>query len=222
MREPRGARRKRETHDKLLEAAFRLFAERGVDAVAINEITEAADVGFGSFYNHFASKEAIHEAVVDAVFGQFGETLDRLTNDVDDPAEVLAICVRHTIQRAHDEPRWGGLFLREGFGVPAVTRGLGVRLLRDVRRGIEAKRFAIADPTMATMLAGGCVMATIAAQSTTGAPRLAGALGLDEKNLASRAAAVILEAFGVARAEALGIAAKPLPSLAAARPIVLG
>src|SRR5262245_42665756 len=59
-REPRGARRKRETREKLLRAAFRLIAERGVDGVAINEITEAADVGFGSFYNHFESKDAIH------------------------------------------------------------------------------------------------------------------------------------------------------------------
>src|SRR5512146_1263850 len=80
-REPQGARRKRETREKLLDAAFRLFGERGVDAVAINEITEAADVGFGSFYNHFASKEVIYDAVVDSVFGSFGDTLTRLTSD---------------------------------------------------------------------------------------------------------------------------------------------
>jgi len=36
------------------------MAERGMEGVAINEITEAADVGFGSFYNHFESKEAIY------------------------------------------------------------------------------------------------------------------------------------------------------------------
>ena len=57
-KEPRGARRKRETRARLLEAALRLSAERGMEGVAINEITEAADVGFGSFYNHFESKEA--------------------------------------------------------------------------------------------------------------------------------------------------------------------
>src|SRR5512139_2381797 len=97
-REPRGARRKRETREKLLRAAFRLIAERGVDAVAVNEITEAADVGFGSFYNHFESKEAIHATVFGAVFDDFGEALERLTVDVDDPAEIIAICVRHTIR----------------------------------------------------------------------------------------------------------------------------
>ncbi|EUC21006.1 regulatory protein TetR, partial [Burkholderia sp. BT03] len=59
-REPRGARRKRETRGRLLDAALRLMAEKGMEGVAINEITEAADVGFGSFYNHFESKEAIY------------------------------------------------------------------------------------------------------------------------------------------------------------------
>ena len=49
--EPRGVRRKRETRSRLMRAAMQLMAERGVDGVAINEITEAADVGFGSFYN---------------------------------------------------------------------------------------------------------------------------------------------------------------------------
>jgi AcrR family transcriptional regulator len=42
-----------------------LFARQGVENTRINEITEEADVGFGSFYNHFDSKEAIVEAVVE-------------------------------------------------------------------------------------------------------------------------------------------------------------
>jgi Transcriptional regulator len=62
-RQPRGARRKRETRARLLDAALRLMAERGMDSVAINDITEAADVGFGSFYNHFGSKEGIFTAL---------------------------------------------------------------------------------------------------------------------------------------------------------------
>src|SRR5689334_8795599 len=123
--EPRGARRKRQTHEKPLRAAFRLFADRGVDAVAINEITEAADVGFGSFYNHFPSKEAIYDAVVDAMLGEFADALDRLTQELDDPAEVIAVSVRHTVLRARAEPIWGRFFLREGFKISAMTRGLG-------------------------------------------------------------------------------------------------
>lgn len=212
-REPRGARRKRQTHEKLLGAAFRLFGERGVDAVAINEITEAADVGFGSFYNHFESKEAIYGAVVDMVFGSFGDALDRLTSEVEDPAEVIAICVRQTILRAHAEPLWGRFFLREGFTPAAMTRGLGTRLLRDLQRGVAAKRFAAPDLLMALTLAGGCVMATVAVEAATAEQSTSQAKrrGLDTKDLATRAAATILEALGLERAEARRLAARPLP-----------
>src|SRR5271170_941275 len=99
-REPRGERRKRETRSRLLEAALRLMAEKGMEGVAINEITEAADVGFGSFYNHFESKEAIYAALLDWVFEDFGDALDRLVRDIADPAEVISVCVRHTLLRA--------------------------------------------------------------------------------------------------------------------------
>ena len=63
----RGARRREQTREKLVAAAWRVMARKGVDATAIAEITEAADVAFGSFYNHFASKEAIVEAVAAGV-----------------------------------------------------------------------------------------------------------------------------------------------------------
>src|SRR5258706_11232238 len=69
--ESRHERRKRDTRERLLNAAFKLMAERGMDAVAIDEITEAADVGFGSFYNHFESREAIYSTLMTSVFESF-------------------------------------------------------------------------------------------------------------------------------------------------------
>ena len=43
------------------------------------EITQAADVGMGSFYNHFDSKEQLFEAAVADVLDAYGAMLDRLT-----------------------------------------------------------------------------------------------------------------------------------------------
>src|ERR1700722_11279681 len=123
-RQPRGARRKRETRIRLLDAALRLMAEKGMKSVAINDITEAADVGFGSFYNHFESKEGIFAALVEWVFEEFADTLDRLASGLSDPAEVAAICARHTRARARREPVWGQLLIREGFSVHALNWGL--------------------------------------------------------------------------------------------------
>ena len=61
----RRERRRAETREKLFRAALGLFAERGFHAVTVEEITEAADVGKGTFFNYFPSKEH--------VFGAFGD-----------------------------------------------------------------------------------------------------------------------------------------------------
>src|SRR5487761_1887304 len=53
----RRERRRAEIHDKLFRAALKLFAERGFSATTIEDITEAADVGKGTFFNYFPSKE---------------------------------------------------------------------------------------------------------------------------------------------------------------------
>ncbi len=50
-------RRKARTRQALIDAAVQLIAEGRGERASIQEITEAADIGFGSFYNHFASKE---------------------------------------------------------------------------------------------------------------------------------------------------------------------
>ena len=48
-------RRKARTRSALIAAAREMLASRDPAEVTIQEITEAADVGFGSFYNHFDS-----------------------------------------------------------------------------------------------------------------------------------------------------------------------
>ncbi|MBN8933022.1 MAG: helix-turn-helix transcriptional regulator, partial [Rhizobium pusense] len=53
----RNDRRRARTRRALLDAARRVIGRQGVENVTIQEITDEADVGFGSFYNHFATKE---------------------------------------------------------------------------------------------------------------------------------------------------------------------
>jgi AcrR family transcriptional regulator len=61
--ESRGERRKRETRERLLEAALRVFLERGFDAATTAEMAAAADVGAGTFYLHFRDKRDVYEAI---------------------------------------------------------------------------------------------------------------------------------------------------------------
>ena len=204
--EPRGARRKRETRSRLLQAAFRLMAEKGMEGVAINEITEAADVGFGSFYNHFESKETIYAAVVEWLFEEFGKRLDQVTAELSDPAEVVSIAIRHTIMRAQREPLWGQFLIREGLSMRALNRGLGQRLMRDIRKGIAARRFSDSDPFMSFIAVGGTVLVSISAASTGVDP------AFSTKHLPERAAGMALRTLGLKQAEAERISRRPLPA----------
>ena len=49
-------------HDQLLIAAGELFAERGID-VSLEEIARRAEVGIGTLYRHFPTRDALNEAV---------------------------------------------------------------------------------------------------------------------------------------------------------------
>lgn len=57
-----GGRRERhraQTRDRLYRAAMDLFAQRGFLETTVEDITEAADVGKGTFFNYFPTKEHI-------------------------------------------------------------------------------------------------------------------------------------------------------------------
>jgi len=59
---PRTNRRERhraETRERIFRAALELFAERGYLETTVEDITEAADVGKGTFFNYFPTKEHV-------------------------------------------------------------------------------------------------------------------------------------------------------------------
>src|ERR1700757_5379050 len=81
-------RRKARTRQALIAAALRLIAEGRGDRASIQEITEAADVGFGSFYNHFDSKEQLFQAASEEGMERWGQMIDRASVGISDPAEL--------------------------------------------------------------------------------------------------------------------------------------
>lgn len=104
----RHARRREATRAKLVEAAKGLFARQGVDNTRIQEITDEADVGLGSFYNHYQSKEALIEVVLADTVAAQGAEIDALTAQLDDPAEIISAARRSFVRRARDDPDWAG------------------------------------------------------------------------------------------------------------------
>jgi AcrR family transcriptional regulator len=57
------------TREVILDTAERLFAERGVDGVAVRDLARVMNLTAPSLYNHFPSKQALYEAVLERGIG---------------------------------------------------------------------------------------------------------------------------------------------------------
>jgi TetR/AcrR family transcriptional regulator, transcriptional repressor for nem operon len=57
--------RQHDTKEKIIQAGLKTLLEKGFNGVGVQEITEAAGVPKGSFYNHFDSKEALGVEIVE-------------------------------------------------------------------------------------------------------------------------------------------------------------
>ena len=74
----RRARRQAETRNRLLSASRKVFANTGVANATIAQIAKTADVGFGTFYLHFQTKEEAYLAVINEGFARLDEQLDEI------------------------------------------------------------------------------------------------------------------------------------------------
>src|ERR1700740_3815830 len=119
-------RRKQRTRAALVKAAQRLIAEEKI-SVPVLEITKAADVGMGSFYNHFDSKEQLFEAAIADVLDAHGAMLDRLTESIEDPAEPFATSFRLTGRLFRQRPQETEILLANVLALLSSERGLAHR-----------------------------------------------------------------------------------------------
>jgi TetR/AcrR family transcriptional repressor of nem operon len=79
--------RKEETRQRILETASRLFQERGVDGVGVDEIMRESGLTHGGFYAHFESKEAlVEQALIRAIDEKMEDLNDFITALDDDKA----------------------------------------------------------------------------------------------------------------------------------------
>jgi AcrR family transcriptional regulator len=96
----RRERRAAETRVRLFRCALQLFAERGFSNVTVEEITEAADVGKGTFFNYFESKDHVLGVMAEIQLGKVAEAL-ALADQNEQPIQAV---VRRLFLRAAEEP----------------------------------------------------------------------------------------------------------------------
>lgn len=151
-------RRKARTRQALVNAAIRLIAEGRGERASIQEITETADIGFGSFYNHFDSKDQLFRTASEEILERWGQMLDHACADMDDPAETFATSFRISGRLGWTHPDLARFITGAGLDLLDEPRGLAPRALRDIKRGQDAGRFTIPHAEIAlTTVAGGLI-----------------------------------------------------------------
>jgi len=91
LRGNRQDRRRARTRAELLAAAKRLFASKGFHATKIADIAAAADVGTGTFYLYFATKEALFSDLVRETALRAKDEIDRAKETVADAREKARV-----------------------------------------------------------------------------------------------------------------------------------
>jgi len=199
-RSTRSERRRQRTRERIVEAAERLMRQRGVEAVTIQDVTEAADVGHGTFYLHFESKSEVLRPLIQQLAERIHEQVDRATRSDRDPALRLATGIRIALRTIAKDPIWSWYVFRSGTPFRQLAEGMGAPPADDVNRGVASGRFQVRDLRATWSFIDGAMIGVLTAWNR-------GAL---DEDAAEITAELVLRSLGVSPDEAARIVREPL------------
>ena len=144
MTEERTNPRAERTRAALISAGRRLYSQRPVDAVTVDDIVQAAAVGKGSFYNHFADRDALVRAISAQIRGYVEAAVTLANTGVEDPARRMARAICTYLRFALDAPEPAGVLVRIHSGHTSLNAPLNRGLVHDIETGLACGRFTVA------------------------------------------------------------------------------
>jgi AcrR family transcriptional regulator len=99
------------TRKSLLNAAARLFCQRGLEGASIDEVAQAAGYTKGAFYANFKSKEELFLVMLDERFSRELDRLDRALAGTQEPHEEARAAAQDFIHFAGDQD-WPRLYFQ--------------------------------------------------------------------------------------------------------------
>ena len=133
----RRERRRVETRDKLSRTALKLFAKRGFFETTTEDITEAADVGQGTFFNYFPSKQHVLMALFELQVGKIVAARQAAESGKKPVAKVL----KDLMQQIGEEPGRSAALTRSlivAFLSSEEARVAAAKMLAQARRDLRA------------------------------------------------------------------------------------
>jgi AcrR family transcriptional regulator len=201
--------KKRRTRQALIEAAMRLYREKGFDGVTVAEIASQADVSPRTFFGYFKTKE-------DVFLGRGDDRLERLVQAIKERDRQLPIlsAIRPVLLQER-EPRREGPAVR-GPGLSELLRhpAIASRLREHWNRWEDVLAEAIADDVGART---GDPEPRVVAAAITGAIRIAAAAAQEQPNRRKQIAEQVFDflASGLSGYGAVESGGQPRPSIPA-------
>jgi TetR/AcrR family transcriptional regulator, transcriptional repressor for nem operon len=126
-----------QNRERIVDAAERLFYERGYSATSFSHIADESGVPRGNFYFYFRDKRSIFEAVVERKTAALGALCASFEAEHDDPRERLCAFVDHLVAHRDEVAR---------FGCPVGTLAGEVGKWRDEHLAIARRLFDVLRP----------------------------------------------------------------------------
>jgi AcrR family transcriptional regulator len=183
--------RRDRTREALLGAGRRLFAQRDVDGVSVDEIVEAAAVAKGSFYNHFADKDAFAREIAAAARREVEARVNEMNAGVGDPAAAVARALCVFVRFAIEHGDSARTLWRLNTGATMVDAPINRGLVDVVQQGLDRGEFKAVDVETGVLLVMGVIVITLRHLFEE-------RVQTESKEIAQRMAAGLLRALGVA------------------------
>ena len=94
-----------DTRQRILDEALELFSAKGYDSVSVGEIAKAVGIKAPSLYNHFPSKQAIFDAIVESTAAQYAADTDKIDIHVQDVQKDVPIFAEITADALFEKVR---------------------------------------------------------------------------------------------------------------------
>src|SRR5205085_9776560 len=100
-------------HERILDAATRVFANKGYHATLVDEIAEEAHTSKGGVYFHFPNKQAIFLALLDRLARMLKERIEHAVEHEHQPLRRAEAALKVALATFKNHPRLAGLFMVE-------------------------------------------------------------------------------------------------------------
>ena len=158
-RPSRGHKKRARTRNQLIDAGVQVLARKG-ESLTISDVVAEAQVSNGTFYNYFADREELIDALAEHSLLSLATRAAIQTTDKD-PARRFAFATLRVLQCATEDPTWGRAVLRLSGNRRSFPREMHRYMREDLATGFDQGRFEVGPDEITLDLITGLILMSI-------------------------------------------------------------